>query len=308
MNDRIKYPAPGALDLATRVRELLMASGFDTVHEDRKWGLDHGAWVPANPIFFRQAEKRAELTEENAKEISADKLLENDQHSSKEAEQEVHKEQPDIEVENNEGAQLSLADNSQPDEAQPPCLENNMLENTKQPSADQLHHLTVALLLLGNPTSVKRNPKSLIQTLSREMEVHNKDELSIQANRDGAHHYGMGRALAPLKEEGVLIIGSGSATHNVKTVRFDDQTVASWASEFDQWLEEALSSCRYQDVIDYEEKAPNAKMAHPMPEHFYPLLVALGAIGDNAKAKLIHRSWGYATMSYASYKFTAPPI
>ncbi|GMH28943.1 hypothetical protein Nepgr_030786 [Nepenthes gracilis] len=127
--------------------------------------------------FSCQAEKRAELTEENTEEISADKSLENDQHSSEEFEQEVHKEQPVTKAENNEGAQLSFADNSQPDEAQPPCSENNLLENTKQPSTDQLHHLTIALPLLGNPTFVKRNPESLIQTLSREMEVHNKDEV-----------------------------------------------------------------------------------------------------------------------------------
>ncbi|GMH08517.1 hypothetical protein Nepgr_010357 [Nepenthes gracilis] len=90
---------------------------------------------------------------------------------------EVHKEQPDTEAENNEGAQLFLSDNSQLDKAQPACSENNLLENTKKPTADQLHHLTVALLLLGNSTSTKRNPESLIQTLSQEMEVHNKDEV-----------------------------------------------------------------------------------------------------------------------------------
>ncbi|GMH21374.1 hypothetical protein Nepgr_023216 [Nepenthes gracilis] len=112
--------------------------------------------------FFRQTEKRAELTEENAEEISVDKPLENDQHSSEEAEQEVHKEQPDTMVENNEGSQLSIADNSQPDEAQPPYLENKLSKNTKQPSADQLHHLTIALPLLGNSTSAKRNLESLI--------------------------------------------------------------------------------------------------------------------------------------------------
>ncbi|GMH15475.1 hypothetical protein Nepgr_017316 [Nepenthes gracilis] len=78
-------------------------------------GLLIGTTTPgalSQTCFSRQAEKRGELTEENAEEILADKPLENDQHSSEEAEQEVHKEQPNTEVENNEGAQLSLADNS----------------------------------------------------------------------------------------------------------------------------------------------------------------------------------------------------
>lgn len=61
---------------------------------------------------------------------------------------------------------------------------------------------------------------------------------------------------------------------------------------------------RYDDVNRFEEKAPNAKTAHPRPEHFYPLHVALGAAGDESKAELIHHSWTNATLSYASYRFT----
>lgn len=61
---------------------------------------------------------------------------------------------------------------------------------------------------------------------------------------------------------------------------------------------------RYDDVNKYEEKAPNGRMAHPWPDHFYPLHVALGAAGDKAKAELIHHSWTNSTISYASYRFT----
>ena len=62
---------------------------------------------------------------------------------------------------------------------------------------------------------------------------------------------------------------------------------------------------RYEDVNNYEKKAPHAKRAHPWPDHFYPLHVAMGAAGENSKAELIHRSWGLGTLSYASYKFTS---
>lgn len=58
-------------------------------------------------------------------------------------------------------------------------------------------------------------------------------------------------------------------------------------------------------MIQYEEKAPCAKIAHPWPEHFYPLHVALGAAGERAKAELIHHSWSNGALSYASYRFTA---
>jgi len=62
-------------------------------------------------------------------------------------------------------------------------------------------------------------------------------------------------------------------------------------------------SCRYEEVNQYEEKAPYAKMAHPTPEHFFPLHVAMGAAGVNAKAKIIHDSWGGSCLSYTAFDF-----
>uniref|UniRef100_A0A803L516 stizolobate synthase n=2 Tax=Chenopodium quinoa TaxID=63459 RepID=A0A803L516_CHEQI len=133
-------------------------------------------------------------------------------------------------------------------------------------------------------------------------------QLSIQMTKNATYHYNMGRALAPLKEEGVLIIGPGSATHNLRDFEWDakDQEVAPWAGKFDKWLEEALLSGSHEDVNNYLEKEPNARKAHPIPDHFYPLHVALGAAGETTKAELIHRSWSLGTLSFASYKFTTP--
>ncbi|GMN30822.1 hypothetical protein TIFTF001_049639 [Ficus carica] len=61
----------------------------------------------------------------------------------------------------------------------------------------------------------------------------------------------------------------------------------------------------YEDVNNYLEKVPSAKMAHPRPDHFYPLHVAMGAAGDQAKAKLIYQSWSFGSLSYSSYQFTS---
>ncbi|KAK6142030.1 hypothetical protein DH2020_013859 [Rehmannia glutinosa] len=130
-------------------------------------------------------------------------------------------------------------------------------------------------------------------------------QLSVQTHKDAAHHYRIGKALAPLKDDGVLIIGSGAATHNLRAIhRQGGDSVADWAYEFDNWIKEALSEGRYEDVNDYEEKAPYAKVAHPRPDHFYPLHVAMGAAGENTRGELVHHSWSYGTLSYASYKFT----
>ncbi|XP_076882600.1 extradiol ring-cleavage dioxygenase-like [Bidens hawaiensis] len=134
-------------------------------------------------------------------------------------------------------------------------------------------------------------------------------QLSIQTDKDATYHYNMGKALAPLKDEGVLIVGSGGTTHNLEM--FQEATVVQpvvqpWAEEFDTWLKEALVDGRYDDVNNYKEKAPHGILSHPTPDHFYPLHVAMGAAGADSKAQLIHHSWGWSAFSYASYKFTAP--
>lgn len=94
----------------------------------------------------------------------------------------------------------------------------------------------------------------------------------------------IGRALAPLRDEGVLIVGSGFSTHNLVVVNFgepDTVTPPSWSSEFDHWLDEALTSGDIDSLIDFGSKAPAALLAHPRTEHFAPLFVALGSVADH---------------------------
>jgi 4,5-DOPA dioxygenase extradiol len=87
--------------------------------------------------------------------------------------------------------------------------------------------------------------------------------------------YGLGRALAPLAREGVLIVGSGFITHNMSTA-FKRET-PSWAKEFDVWAGEVLSKRDVDQVLDFQNRAPAARTALPTTEHFAPLIVALGA-------------------------------
>lgn len=95
----------------------------------------------------------------------------------------------------------------------------------------------------------------------------------------------IGRALRPLREEGVLILGSGSATHNLR--RIDGRAGAltpSWASEFDAWLADVMTRNDVDALLDWEQKAPAARTNHPTVEHFVPLLLALGARRDDDQA------------------------
>ncbi|MFG3619046.1 dioxygenase [Nocardia sp. NPDC047654] len=88
---------------------------------------------------------------------------------------------------------------------------------------------------------------------------------------------GIGRKLAPLRDEGVLIVGSGFFTHNLRELTADDEHVPSFTAEFDAWGRETLAARDLDALLDFERTAPAARLAHPRADHFAPLFVALGA-------------------------------
>ncbi|HTH74935.1 MAG TPA: class III extradiol ring-cleavage dioxygenase [Trinickia sp.] len=108
-------------------------------------------------------------------------------------------------------------------------------------------------------------------------------QLSIQPHRDPAHHYAVGRALRPLAEDGVLIVGSGQITHNLRAADFGakpgeaDPRVA----EFTDWFEARLAERDIEALLDYRRRAPSAVQMHPTDEHLLPIFSALGAAIDD---------------------------
>ncbi|WP_199740451.1 dioxygenase family protein [Saccharopolyspora rhizosphaerae] len=108
----------------------------------------------------------------------------------------------------------------------------------------------------------------------------------------------LGRSLQPLRDEGVLIVGSGFFTHNLAALR--SSTTPSWSVEFDDWGGRALSSGDVDALLDFEHKAPAGRLAHPRTEHFAPLFVTLGAAGDDLDAQTVPVEgfwWGLAKRS-----------
>jgi 4,5-DOPA dioxygenase extradiol len=108
-------------------------------------------------------------------------------------------------------------------------------------------------------------------------------QLSIQPHRDPAHHYAVGRALRPLADDGVLIVGSGQITHNLRAADFGakpgdaDPRVA----QFTDWFESRLAERDVQALLDYRLRAPHAALMHPTDEHLLPVFAALGAANDD---------------------------
>jgi len=131
-------------------------------------------------------------------------------------------------------------------------------------------------------------------------------QLSIQSHLDPAHHLALGRALSSLKEEGVLIVASGSFTHDLASWRLlAGAPEPPWVTEFADWFDAALTGQRTDDLLNYATHAPHAARNHPTPEHLLPLFVALGAAGPSAQAQRLHSSSTYSVLRMDAYSFSA---
>jgi len=132
-------------------------------------------------------------------------------------------------------------------------------------------------------------------------------QLSVQPELGAAHHLRLGRALAPLRSDDVLIIGSGHTTHNLRdwmsNPRRDEPL--RYVEAFSTWLYDHLQAHDADAVSAYRERAPDAVRAHPTEEHFLPLFVAWGAGGTNAPVERVLRGYEGGAMSLDSYLFDA---
>jgi len=130
-------------------------------------------------------------------------------------------------------------------------------------------------------------------------------QLSLQLADGPAHHLALGRALAPLREEKVLILGSGGATHNLAELRREPQDAPPLphVAAFDDWLAAAAESGDEESLLDYQRQAPAARRVHPREEHFLPFFVALGAGGAHARGRRLHRSFSHGALSMAAFAF-----
>ena len=133
--------------------------------------------------------------------------------------------------------------------------------------------------------------------------------VSVDPSKDARHHFAIGKALAPLADEGVLIIGSGHITHNLRgffmrgrDARFDAM-IDQASAEFVNWIYGRVSAGDIEALLNWETEAPFAKENHPETEHFMPFFAALGAGGDHANATRLHHSLQSGFFAYDHYAF-----
>ena len=131
-------------------------------------------------------------------------------------------------------------------------------------------------------------------------------QLSLLHGASPEQHFRIGQALDGLRQEGVMILGSGGLVHNLRALKPEGSPTDDWARSFDTWLLERLQSRALRALLDVYSEAEQVRMAHPTDEHLMPLFVSMGAGWADGHTRPIHRSFSYGNLSMASYAF-APP-
>jgi aromatic ring-opening dioxygenase catalytic subunit (LigB family) len=131
-------------------------------------------------------------------------------------------------------------------------------------------------------------------------------QLALRFDLDPADHIRVGELIAPLRDEGVVIIGSGFSFHNFRSV-----TAAASSAVFDGWLEDTLVGASPEERLDrliHWNDAPAARAAHSREDHLLPLMVAVGAAGDDVGIRVYHQPDFMGAITASSYRFGAAVV
>jgi 4,5-DOPA dioxygenase extradiol len=125
-------------------------------------------------------------------------------------------------------------------------------------------------------------------------------QLSLDTRRSAAFHYALGRELAPLRDQDVLVLGSGNMVHNLGLIDFRRRGGYDWAVRFDQALRERILDRDHAALVDFEALDPAATLAVPTPEHYLPLLYVLALQADDEAAALFNAETLMGSISMTS--------
>ena len=132
-------------------------------------------------------------------------------------------------------------------------------------------------------------------------------QLSLQPDKDPAWHIALGRALRPLREQGVLIIGSGSISHNLSALFKHPQgtPAPNWVTEFCDWMADKIAEGDIESLVAYRTLAPHAVQNHPTDEHLLPLYVAIGAADKTDSSERLNQVMTYGMLAMDAWLFDA---
>ncbi len=126
-------------------------------------------------------------------------------------------------------------------------------------------------------------------------------QLSIDSSAPAPVHFQLGQELSTLRNEGVLIMGSGNIVHNLGLLQWNMEGGFPWAKDFDAYIKENIIKSDFDNVVHYEKAGQAARYAFNTPDHFYPLLYVLGAAGVGEKVQVFNESCMMGSMSMTGY-------
>lgn len=126
-------------------------------------------------------------------------------------------------------------------------------------------------------------------------------QLSIDMNASAEIHYKIGQELTLLREQGVLILGSGNIVHNLSQVNWMLAGGYPWADAFDDYIQQKILKAEHEAIINYHLAGESSKLAFITPEHFYPLLYVLGASDGDDSITIFNNSRTLGSISMTSY-------
>jgi len=132
-------------------------------------------------------------------------------------------------------------------------------------------------------------------------------EVSLPVPRTPADLLKIGRALAPLRDRGVLLVGSGGVVHNLARIVFEEERppVEAWAEAFDAWFRDRLEARDVEGIVRYRTSAPRADLAVPTTEHFDPIFFALGAAAPDDRITHVYEGFRHGNLSMRSFALGA---
>lgn len=178
--------------------------------------------------------------------------------------------------------------------------------NYTAPGAPELAHETVALISrkvsIDNSWGLDHGTWSILNVMYPEKNIP-VYQLSIDQGATPLSHYEMGQQLKVLRDKGVLILGSGNVVHNLRSVNFSEQGGYKWANQFDDYIQEQVSTRQHENVMDYKKIGQSAQMSVPSTDHLDPLFYILGASDPSDQIRILNNACMAGSLSMTSYVF-----
>jgi 4,5-DOPA dioxygenase extradiol len=128
-------------------------------------------------------------------------------------------------------------------------------------------------------------------------------QISVQPDLGPRHHVELGKAVRALADDGVLIIGSGHMTHNLRDWGRGTKEPQPYAREFQEWVKQKLEQKDIESLVEYRSRSPHGVRAHPTDEHFLPLFFAVGAASGTKKPERVYDAIDSGVLAMDAYVF-----